>query len=164
MDRPLLVRRLRIAASVFFALIAVALCVLWVRSYWRVDSFTFRSKYRSYELISVCGRVHVNRWIPGGRVIIPLAPLANNTDWYFSTAELTEFVAIPSFNFETQRQTVNGSWTDATFITFHYWLVFGFSVAGVCMPWTRSRFSLRTILIATTLLAVVLGVTAWAGR
>lgn len=155
-------RKLRIAVSVFFGVLTIVLCVLWVRSYWQVDSFTFRSKHRSYELISVCGKVRANRWIPGGSVIIPLPPLSNNTDWYFSTAELSEFVALPSFSFQTQRQTVNGSWTDATFITFHYWLVCGMSLLGVCMPWIRSRYSLRTLLIATTLVAVVLGLGMWA--
>ena len=29
-------RKLRIAVSVFFGVLTVALCVLWVRSYWRV--------------------------------------------------------------------------------------------------------------------------------
>ena len=42
MDRPQLIRRLRIAASVFFAVVTVALCVLWVRSYWRVRSCSAR--------------------------------------------------------------------------------------------------------------------------
>lgn len=37
MDRPQLIRRLRIAVSVFFTVLAAALCVLWVRSYWRTD-------------------------------------------------------------------------------------------------------------------------------
>ena len=32
-------RRLRIAVSVFFALVAVAFVVLWVRSYWRCEMF-----------------------------------------------------------------------------------------------------------------------------
>lgn len=30
-------RRVHIAASVFFGLLTVALCLLWVRSYWRCD-------------------------------------------------------------------------------------------------------------------------------
>lgn len=38
MDRPQLIRRLRIAASVFFAVVTVAMCVLWVRAHWKVDS------------------------------------------------------------------------------------------------------------------------------
>ena len=34
-------RNLRIAASVFFALLIVALCVMWVRSYWFWDRFEY---------------------------------------------------------------------------------------------------------------------------
>ena len=34
---PLRFRRTRIAVSVFFGVLTVALCVLWVRSYWRFD-------------------------------------------------------------------------------------------------------------------------------
>ena len=34
-----MIRRLRIAVSVFFALVAVAFAVLWVRSYWLIDDW-----------------------------------------------------------------------------------------------------------------------------
>ena len=37
MDKQAIIRRVRIAVSVFFGVMTVALCVLWVRSYWRLD-------------------------------------------------------------------------------------------------------------------------------
>ena len=37
MDKQAVIRRVRIAVSVFFGVLTVALCVLWVRSYWRID-------------------------------------------------------------------------------------------------------------------------------
>lgn len=49
-------RKLSIAASVFFGLLTVALCVLWVRSYWREDSWA-RSDDSFSRLISVSGCV-----------------------------------------------------------------------------------------------------------
>lgn len=36
--------------------------------------------------------------------------------------------------------------------------------AIACLPWLRWKFSLRALLIATTLVDVVLGLAVWAGR
>ena len=41
-------RRLRIAVSVFFALVAVAFAVLWVRSYIKADTLTLRLSGNHY--------------------------------------------------------------------------------------------------------------------
>ncbi|MGE3639690.1 MAG: hypothetical protein AB7G28_14140 [Pirellulales bacterium] len=40
------------------------------------------------------------------------------------------------------------------------------SAGALCatIPWWRMNFSLRTLLVATTLVAVVLGIAVWAGR
>jgi hypothetical protein len=38
------------------------------------------------------------------------------------------------------------------------------SIAGAVIPWLGWQFSLRTLLIATTLIAVVLGLIAWSNR
>jgi hypothetical protein len=37
-----MLRRVKIAASVFFAVLTVALCVTWVRSYWHFDLILVR--------------------------------------------------------------------------------------------------------------------------
>jgi hypothetical protein len=41
------------------------------------------------------------------------------------------------------------------------WLLIFISIAFAAAPWIRWRFSLRTLLIATTLVAVVLGLVVW---
>jgi hypothetical protein len=71
MGSPQLIRRLRIAASVFFALIAVGLCVLWVRSYWRADQcFHVGTKYTL--LLSNYGHLQfVHTTIPGVKSVTP---------------------------------------------------------------------------------------------
>src|SRR3954447_21045285 len=48
-----------------------------------------------------------------------------------------------------------------------YWFPLLISIAFAAAPWLRElklRFSLRTLLVATTLIAVVLGLIVWAAR
>jgi hypothetical protein len=47
-------------------------------------------------------------------------------------------------------------------IQFPDWLPLMFCTAAAIGPWLRWRFSLRTLLIATTLIAVVLGLAVYA--
>jgi hypothetical protein len=50
------------------------------------------------------------------------------------------------------------------YISVPLWLLFFVTAAIGAIPWLRWRFSLRTLLIATTLLAVALGLVIWAAR
>jgi hypothetical protein len=43
-----------------------------------------------------------------------------------------------------------------------HWFVALLFAALAALPWIRPTFSLRTLLIATTLIAVLLGLVAWA--
>jgi hypothetical protein len=45
-----------------------------------------------------------------------------------------------------------------------YWLIVFVIAPIAAIPWLRARFSLRTLVIATTLVAVVLGLAVWATR
>lgn len=51
-----------------------------------------------------------------------------------------------------------------TQLRFATWLPAGVFAALAAMPWLRWRFSVRTLLIATTLLAALLGLSAWLVR
>ena len=54
-------RRVRIAVSVFFGVVAVALCVLWVRSYWWRDVvWRLRPNNVLTTLGSDCGTIFVS--------------------------------------------------------------------------------------------------------
>ena len=46
-------------------------------------------------------------------------------------------------------------------IQFQYWLPTIISGSLAAAPWLRWRFSLRTLLIATTLVALLLGLFVW---
>jgi hypothetical protein len=49
-------------------------------------------------------------------------------------------------------------------ITLPHWCLILIASALAAVPWLRWRFSLRTLLIATTLIAVVLGIIVWMSR
>ena len=134
-------RRLRIAVSVFFAVVAVAFAVLWVRSYSRCDMLahngtthtTFGSNWGYVYLIRVDAKSMQNqRRQPG---------------WRHSAMESHERPA----KFE---------WVDIPPVfqtTVPYWFLVLMAIALSCLPWTMPRFTIRSLLIATTLVAVVLG-------
>jgi hypothetical protein len=140
-------RKLRIAWSVAWAVVAVLFCVLWVRSYWRCD-LVFREKsgwvttvssnrgvlyatqlerpfrigYRGWQIDSR----HTNDDIPGG------------VGWAQTSTLMAAQLPI--------------------------WCAILVLATTAAMPWLRWRFSLRTLLIATTLVAVVLGLIVWFSR
>jgi hypothetical protein len=146
-------RKLRIAWTLFCGIACVLLCVLWVRSYWwreqieiRQSSLISCAAYANGELVFVTNPVPVT--IRGG--------------WSFrrdpaSEAEPPPGESIPAFCFSTQ-----GVFT----LAVPFW--FAALSAAVCaaLPHVRwsKRFTLTTLLIATTVVAVVLGGIVWAVR
>jgi hypothetical protein len=178
-------RYLRIAFSAMCLIACVLLIALWVRSYRKVDelhgrlwgqqSFLFGSKEAF-----VIGIVFDSKSLP------------NDWQWEFHSATVDDYdqsfhleepqgygfidslgigwydhptyksPGEPFLIFMTQwwRATLNG-----VGVVCHYrWLVLITATSGVA-PWIRKlkwRFSLRTLLIATTLVAVVLGLVVYA--
>jgi hypothetical protein len=138
-------RKLRIAWSVACGILCLLLIALWVRSYWFID--IVHLSHRS--LVSMTGRLFV----------------AEHIDRYWSTdlrASIgeprlhiwgTSYVAGEVFVIPIGKQLILPLW-------------FAVSVTSLtsATPWLRWRFSLRTLLIATTLVAVVLGAIVWAAR
>ena len=49
-------------------------------------------------------------------------------------------------------------------IMMPYWFLVLLSAVFAAAPWIRHQFSLRTLLIATTLIAVLLGLIVWLVR
>jgi hypothetical protein len=150
---PLRFRKLRIAWSVGWGIMCVLLIVLWVRSYWRHDCIGHLDTsliathigsnwgvvyYRQADWKLDAGATHSlsHRW----RYILLHAVAHDEKRWvYLTNSPGIFYVGIP-----------------------HWFLVMpGVALAGV--PWFLGRFSLRTLLIATTLVAVVLGLIVWLG-
>jgi hypothetical protein len=143
-------RKLRIAFSATCLTACVLLIVLWLRSYYVADSVFMRvSTWSGYFFVSTKGQLALRRETidaPGigfyGNMGIP--------DWVWSTYP----GALPKFPTRLGFDV----WQLPYFIALPYWaplLVCGVLAA---MPFLiRRSFSLRTLLIATTLMAVVLG-------
>jgi hypothetical protein len=144
-------RKLRIALPVVWGLACVLLIVLWVRSYQWLDNVQFPTSgpviVISYEGIfglTYYPEKHETgyRWVlsvPGDNIQKPTRPGPASRWGFFSNA-------------------INTS------VHFPHW--FGVLIFAVlaATPWARQipwRFTLRTLLIATTLVAVGLGLIVW---
>jgi|tagenome__1003787_1003787.scaffolds.fasta_scaffold20711833_1 hypothetical protein len=143
-------RKLRIAWSVFWGLACVLLIVLWVRSYWWGDVFTFpQSSQGALGIGSINARIMFG---------------ATNDD----TFPLWEWLVEPNRQpaeflpwFEVSIRSVSSE------MYVPDWLLVILTISVAVLPWIRQlswRFSLRTLLIATTLLAVVLGLVVYVSR
>jgi hypothetical protein len=153
-------RKLRIAWSVAWGVACVLLIALWVRSYWWIDSAQI-SITKSQLLI-------VN-FMHGG---IGIGDQYNRADPEVSGWTSFEIERMKAMAF-MPREVWDGrriNWGHAPrmgfaeiYITIPYWLLIPFAIA-LATTWIRQlrwRFSLRTLLIATTLVAAVLGVAAY---
>lgn len=147
-------RSLRIAVSVFFGVVTVSLCALWMRSYWWLDAVQVGFGGRDTGHIqSFEGRVTTFRfelWRQRGRQTFGSVP----AKWVDST--------------QARREAYTGGpdWvaikrTPSVIATIPHWLCAMFATVLAVSPWICWRFSLRTMLIATTLVAVLLGLGVW---
>jgi hypothetical protein len=142
-------RKLRIAWSVGCGIAAVLVIGLWVRSYSRADSLVITiTKTYQLELQSVPGRC------VGFITYAPSRPIKG----FARNASAPPEGAAHTFQ---HHGIVGGDPSMQTAWVAHWLIVLICALVGVA-PWGRRfRFSLRTLLIATTLIAVVLGLIVW---
>ncbi len=154
-------RKLRIAWSVAWGLAAVLLIVLWVRSYYRIDSFAVpTSTERELNAMAVYGQL----WFSfQSSIMMPSSPRADSVKieesekdfWNRATSVHTTF----GFGYFI-RDPDYGDYN----VIAPVWIAALLSVALSAipwLPWRSKQFSLRTLLIATTLVAVGLGLIVW---
>lgn len=155
MNRPQLIRRLRIATSVFFAAVTVALCVLWVRSYWRVDNIWCQvTAHRTLFLRTTPGKL--TWWYAVQSAAHPV------WEWKKYTYPTSDFAG--NFNGTVTRPILKGNLTTHLEHVVPLWIpsAIALAVAFPAAIGLSNRFSLRTLLVVTTLVAVVLGLGVWA--
>jgi hypothetical protein len=144
-------RKLRIAWSVLCGIACVLLIVLWVRSHRWVDQVFVPVTQTGYICLGSMPDafgVGLTGESPSGTLEkISMPTIA----WLFATSEGTD-----------------NPWSGATMfsisaggVTMPYWFGVLLSVAIGTAPWFAWRFSLRTLLIATTLVAAALGLIVW---
>jgi hypothetical protein len=152
-------RKLRIAWSVVCGLACVLLIALWVRSYWYTDDLAFRSIVAGrLTFFSNKGEMWLYWHADTLLRVIDFGSISTKYDPGFPPTSL-------GFGFIRDDDLDDG--LDYWGIGFPQWFLSLICVAGIAIPWLpwwSKRFSLRTLLIATTFVAVVLGGIVWAVR
>ena len=142
-------RKLRIAWSVAWGLACVLLIVLWARSY--VSSDVLIGSTTANRIVQF-----TSSW---GVLWVAVDSAGANRDWKFDAqpidGDAEKFVNGLTTHFGF---AYLGASPDYAF-AFPYWLPVILSFSFATIPWIRwsKRFSLRTLLVATTLIAVGLG-------
>jgi hypothetical protein len=148
--------KLRIAWSVAWGLAAVLLIVLWVRSYWYLDGVGLRlSTDREVTVFSTYGRLNLTAFADSraGNFLYRTSHEIYSKQWQKSFPNKPE-------------PNVTQNWRCGITKSGNFVLILPHSFAALlilplaALPWIR-RFTLRTLLVATTLVAVVLGLTVW---
>lgn len=147
--------RLRIAVSVFFAVLTIALCVLWVTSYYYESYLQRGTGSAVLQLQSAYGRLKASKIAP------PLSDKLNR-DWEMLIEPASAARQLPT-------PTLGIGWFSNQFMTsifLPFWLLAIVCITLTAAPWPcyRNQFSLRTMLIAMTLFAVVLGLVCYIVR
>ena len=163
MNHPRIARALRITWTALCGIACVLLCVLWVRSHSWIDQATIRVTHsQSLDLILIRDGIRfVGRY-----------NLANPDPnfWSWDTLPLSKIQSIAF----APRKVWDGrriDWGDTSrrgfnevYVLLPYWLLVSAMAAFAAVPWLKiipSRFNLRTLLLAMTLVALVLGRIVW---
>jgi hypothetical protein len=142
------IRNLRIAWSVTSSAVALLLMLLWERSYRRLEILEVPIGVRAVQICSVSGRIaiaHLAAYKTG--IFYKNVVAGDAADWRKAGAL--------GFAFHVDRVV--------TALLVPHWLPALLFATLAAAPWiSRSwRFSLRTLLIATTLVAILLGLIVW---
>jgi hypothetical protein len=156
--RPML-RRLLNFASIVCLVTCVALMGLWVRSYWKCDVLTVSYASKSYSVGSLRGAVGCGVGVVNPSTTASWLWRANSyppgVDEKYTKYPPRSFLG---FRFRT---APNGT----SFFVPYWFVVLSTGLLSTLLWRKRSwQFTLRSLFIATTFLAVVLGMIAWLDR
>jgi hypothetical protein len=151
-------RKLRIAWSVGWGILCLLLIALWVRSYWYLDEFTeLISRNHAVSFMSVKGKFayYLDELVPA----VPLAIQPRGLERYpvSSGYARSQFEEYPSWEFINEGLVL---WT----LRVPHWALVAACATFAAIPWVPRRFSLRTLLIAITLIGSILGTIIALGR
>jgi hypothetical protein len=148
-------RKLRIAWSMAWGLACVLLIAMWVRSYWWADEVRYRpATIDGLRVWSDEGALRIERF-PN-----LLTHMGQTLPFGWSRKKFwnAHFEGFSDIDTVGRWRKVFRGFSSARYIhLLPYWAVVFSTVACAGLPWLRWRFTLRTLLIATTLVAVGLG-------
>jgi hypothetical protein len=141
-------RKLRIAWSVAWGVVAVLLCALWARSYWQSSLILYEKPTGYYQLSNTYGVLfftYTNNAVP----------MVVRKTWSYHTREPIRPYPYSGFTEGGGMQFI-----------FPFWLLLIFAVAILIAPWIpwSKRFGVRSVLIATSVVGVLLGAVILAFR
>jgi len=146
-------RKLRIAWTAAWGAACVLLIVFWVRSYWWLDGLSYARGTTYVSIFTSTGIAGFNcaSWPNGTR-------MGNKPGFEWVSFRVP---APPNQDIKPLMWV----WRpEGPLITVPVWCCESVLVLSAALPWLRYRFSLRTLLIATTLFAVVLGLVVLAAH
>jgi hypothetical protein len=151
-------RKLRIAWSVAWGIVAVLFVAMWVRSYWRSDLVGLSTSKLTYFVSEERGEFQI------GKALNPYAfPIA----WHIEFNKIVDY-RIPPLSEQPDYYGFLGFGFSQRpphfiYIAFPHAFLVVLALATALAPWLRllHRFSLRTLLVAVTIVAVVLGLIVW---
>jgi hypothetical protein len=151
-------RKLRIAWSVVWGLGAVLIVVFCVRSYWWYDRLSLYSSTQAFGVASLRGELVYGSNSITNSLTKPLPW------WYWSCEYITPATRAPSDSYPKTMGFAwySGEWRHYAFLP--HWFLLATATLLAVAGWIPLRFSLRTLLIATTLVAVLLGLAVYATR
>jgi hypothetical protein len=154
MDRPRIIRWLRIFAISACLVVSLICLVLWVRSYKTGDGFGLCiSSTHVVSIVSKAGELYVVSFV-GQPFFVP-GHFFHSTDTSHKDRSLAK---VNSLGFGVNR------YQDGSDVVLPHWFPVVFSTALatlIAVPWLRWRFSIRTLLIVTTVVASALGLGVW---
>lgn len=144
-------RRLRICISAFFGVLTLLLCVLWARSYWWFEGYTIKPSVYYGGIGWTAGTLLIEGISPGnpqvaaGYVCRPIDKSSVRTLGFEYTRWNKAFsLAMPIYTLVLLTSVLT-----ALPVIQREWI------------YLPNRFSLRTLLIATTIIAAMLGLVVW---
>jgi hypothetical protein len=137
-----------------FGVACLLLIALWVRSYRSAD-VVHKKLLVPYEMISVRGRLKLTR------VNAPPAPSEQQVRTYPVNEDAAHTIESHILRYSNDR---GFGLYDRRSIILPHWFVGLITCVLAGLSWLPGRFSLRTLLIATTLVAAVLGLIVWLVR
>jgi hypothetical protein len=157
-------RKLRIAFSAMCGVLCLLLIVLWVRSYRHWDFGGSHNGFLDHwttRFDSISGILRIEHSAAHKMANMLKARIGYAYEWKFITLE--ESLPLAARTQQRLQWKINSENQE---VIVPYWcLTLICGIVGA-VPWIRwkLRFSLRTLLIATTLVAVALGLIAWLGN